>query len=270
MSQEGIYLYCFARAGVCADLHVHGVDGAAPIKAIETGPVAAIYSHAPLELFQAPQGESDRDADPARVVQHACRHQAVVGEIMKRSPVLPVRFGAVFSSTEALARVLSGNCRQIERFIEEVSNKEEWSVKGFMDAQRTALWLQDHHPDFSPPDAATPQSPGARYLASRKRGREASNMARHWCQSLAQQLGERLRELAVDCRELKAQPPAITGKREEMVLNCACLLVREAVPELRALAEQLHAECSPQGLDIEVSGPWPPYSFCPAIEWKSQ
>jgi hypothetical protein len=51
-----------------------------------------------------------------------------------------------------------------------------------------------------------------------------------------------------------------------MVLNWALLLPSAAVPGFRARIQCANAGQIHGGLAFEVSGPWPPYSFCPALE----
>ena len=52
----------------------------------------------------------------------------------------------------------------------------------------------------------------------------------------------------------------------EMVLNWALLLPAAKVNDFRARVGRANAEHQLDGLGFEVSGPWPPYSFCPVWE----
>ena len=54
-----------------------------------------------------------------------------------------------------------------------------------------------------------------------------------------------------------------------MVLNWALLLPAAAVADFRGRIERANAEQNPGGLAFEVSGPWPPYSFCPVLETEA-
>ena len=53
--------------------------------------------------------------------------------------------------------------------------------------------------------------------------------------------------------------------REE-VLNLAALLGRDRVAEFRRRIEAINRERAEDGLSFALTGPWPPYSFCPALE----
>ncbi len=101
----GVYLYCFAHPGVVdqggENIEVTCIDGQGPRRELAVQDVAAIFSQVPLAEFDGPTAEA-RLQDPAWLVPRACRHKQVVEAVMTRSAVLPVRFGAVFSSPRAL------------------------------------------------------------------------------------------------------------------------------------------------------------------------
>jgi hypothetical protein len=50
-----------------------------------------------------------------------------------------------------------------------------------------------------------------------------------------------------------------------MAFNHAFLLERGRQRDFRARVESLNAKYSGQGLVLELSGPWPPYNFCPPL-----
>jgi hypothetical protein len=55
----------------------------------------------------------------------------------------------------------------------------------------------------------------------------------------------------------------------EWVVNWALLLPLAAVADFRGQIARANAEQNPGGLAFEVSGPWPPYSFCPVLEGEA-
>ena len=73
--------------------------------------------------------ESDEPADPAWVVPRALRHELLIEKMASHGPILPVRFGALFSTPDALAAWMSLNHEAITRFLDHVAGKEEWTLK---------------------------------------------------------------------------------------------------------------------------------------------
>ena len=70
-------------------------------------------------------------------------------------------------------------------------------------------------------------------------------------------LHERLAMLSDGARANAPQPPELSGRREPMLLNAAYLVRNDQQPEFVAAADD-HAD---GGLEVVVTGPWPPYNF---------
>ncbi len=49
-------------------------------------------------------------------------------------------------------------------------------------------------------------------------------------------------------------------------MNLAFLVPRDNLAAFRACLERATDEHRAAGLELEMSGPWPPYSFCPDLE----
>jgi hypothetical protein len=53
----------------------------------------------------------------------------------------------------------------------------------------------------------------------------------------------------------------LSGRDTEMVLNAAYLVPAEGVAAFRAIAENLARRHEAEDVELELSGPWPPYHF---------
>jgi gas vesicle protein GvpL/GvpF len=49
-------------------------------------------------------------------------------------------------------------------------------------------------------------------------------------------------------------------------LNMAFLVARHGLCAFRERVERASRSLEGTGLDLQITGPWPPYSFCPALE----
>jgi hypothetical protein len=264
MDREGLYVYCFARSGMVPAIRVAGIDGGGEVTAREVKGVVAVCSQVPLDEFAGQSAETNMN-DLAWVVPRVCRHEQVIEEVMDHSPVLPVRFGAVFSSNEALAEFLEGKCEEICRFLDSVSDKEEWCVKGFLDPDRTSERLLASDPVLSEQCKQMSTSPGTRYFQQKRLRAAAEGQAKRWSQAVAQQVQEELKNLAVELCPLELRPPGVSGRDADMVLNCALLLLRRRVADFRSEVENIRTKYAEEGLMVDLSGPWPPYNFCPSL-----
>jgi hypothetical protein len=254
------------EAGVFASLLSDGIDEPHPSFFRRNGRVAAVLSRVSRSEFCGPTGEKNLQ-DLAWLAPRACRHEAVLEQVMCLGPVLPARFGTLFSSTASLETFMRKHEAAIARFLERVGGQEEWAVKGFLDQARAeAEWVARRRSEEPCPSGS---SPGVTYLQEqslRIQARQAlDDRLAEACGDLLNQLNSLASEI-VPRRVLAHETPE---SARELVLNWALLLPSAAVADFRGRIERANAEQNPGGLAFEVSGPWPPYSFCPVVEAAS-
>jgi hypothetical protein len=249
-------------AGASASLFSVGIDEPHPPFFRDCGRVAAVLSRVSPSEFCGPTGEKNLQ-DLAWVTPRACRHEAVLEQVMRLGAVLPARFGTLFSSTASLESFMRQHEAAIGRFLERVSGQEEWAVKGFLDQARAeAEWLARRRSE-EPGVPGLP--PGAAYLLEQSlhiQAREAlDDRLAQMCSDLLDELNLLASEI-VERRILAHERP---DAAREMVLNWALLLPAAAAADFRGRIERANAEQNRSGPALEVSGPWPPYSFCPVL-----
>jgi len=261
--RKGIYLYCVARPGPLRDIHAKGIDDHNPIFLAPLSlDIAGVVSMTSLEEFCGPLAEA-RMCDLSWVGPRACRHEELVEYVMRRSPVLPVRFGTIFSSLERLDAVLEKHHDAVSRFLDWVSDKEEWAVKGFLDrAKATELLVSRAFTAHG--ERLASSSPGMQYLQERRTRAAAEKELGAWLKNVCDEVASDLSHYASDSCQRKVLRAETEGT--EMILNHAFLVPRDAVRVFRSRADRAKADYAEQGLIFELSGPWPPYSFCPSVE----
>src|SRR5262249_32810219 len=62
---------------------------------------------------------------------HSVRHQQVVGEVAAQMPIVPARFGTVFSGEPALLANVAGRSKALAKVFDRVADADEWGVKVF-------------------------------------------------------------------------------------------------------------------------------------------
>lgn len=256
-----LYLYCVADAGLVAALEGTGVDGKVPISLQRFQDLVAVLSTVSLEEFSGEAAERNL-TDLSWVGPSACRHAEVVAQASRFSPVLPLRFGTIFSSPKALQRFLVSHHDAIREFLGRVADQEEWSVKGILDRSRAKgaildLCLADQEDRL----AALP--PGRRYLEEQRLQGRAEGELNGWLKGACHTITTDLGIHATDCRQRRTLPHG--GPATEMILNLAFLIPHDKGADFLARIELANAEYAPQGLSFLLSGPWPPYSFSPEL-----
>jgi len=183
--------------------------------------------------------------------------------------VLPARFATIFSSMANLEKVLHRHYDTIAGFLKRLTDQEEWAVKGLLNRPGAKEKL------FSLKLAREAESlaalaPGKRYFEE-QRLRAACDQELHgWVQEVCREVWTDLRYYAAEARERRLLSREVTGSDEDMVLNWALLMPRQAVGGFQALIQDVNAQYAERGLRLEYTGPWPPYSFCPALDMEPE
>jgi hypothetical protein len=213
--------------------------------------------------FCGPAGEKNLQ-DLAWLTPHAWRHQAVLEQVMGLGPVLPARFGTLFSSTASLEGFMRKHEEAMARFLDRVSGQEEWAVKGFLDKGREeAQWIACHRLQEPSPQGS---SPGLAYLRAESLRMEARQAMDDRLAEARDGLLNQLSPLASEIVPRSILPRQTPEAARELVLNWALLLPAAALADFRGRMKRVNEEQNAGGLAFEVSGPWPPYSFCPVLQ----
>jgi hypothetical protein len=259
----GVYLYCFTPSQVSVEPSDGESSGRGRLIA---GDVAAVFTTVPLTEWQGPAAEA-RLQDSQWVIPRALAHEQVIEKHLAQGPVLPVRFGAIFSSEAALLDFMRPRLGEISRFLDRMRELEEWSLKGYLQSETAEQWVALSDPALAERRQRLPAAPGARYFQEKRLQAEIQERARQWGRALAESLAADLTTPAVDARPLGNRPPDNTGR--EMILHAALLLSRASVNAFREYAERVQAANRDRGLTLEITGPWPPFNFCPRWEDES-
>jgi hypothetical protein len=256
----GLYVFCFARADAAEAAWGQGLAEDSPLFARVHEDLAAICCEVPLHEWTGEAGEAHLK-DLGWLGPRAMRHEEVIERTMRTSPVLPLRFGCLFSSAERLEELLRRERARIKDFIEKVAHEEEWSLQGSVHLQscEEVLFTAD------PRTAKLPASPGARYLLEQKLRKDAARAARVWMEEAQTTIARALEGLVLARRVLR--PPS-HGPEEpglEGVFHWALLVPRGAEEELVRRLEPLTEQLSSHGLHLSARGPWPAYNFAPRL-----
>jgi Gas vesicle synthesis protein GvpL/GvpF len=240
LSVGRVYVYGVLRAKDFGAVSGTGVVGA-PIRNVEHDGVAALVS-----TFD----------DSALVAARGLRsHWKVLDEVSKSATVLPVRFGTVLESDDAVrAELLEPNAERLSGLLEELDGRVQLTVKGDYDEE---LLLRDVVHD-TPAIAAMnrdlnrlPKEAG--YYGRIRLGEAvAAEVERRRTEDTGLAL-DRLAPLAVASRS-----EAVSGA--DAAFNIAFLVDRERMDGFGKAVAALAGELG-ERLSIRYVGPLPPYSF---------
>jgi hypothetical protein len=259
---SAIYLFCFAQRHSLPVLEVAALGHPHSVSLWPFKDIVAVLGMSSIEDFCGPEAEN-RMKDLAWIGPRACRHEEVVEEVMRHSPALPARFGTIFSSRDALERLLDVHYDEILRFLDKAAGKEEWAVKGLLNRAQarkgfSALMLSREEGRLAS------LSPGMRYLGEKRIRSSADRELNNWLNEVIKGIRDDLCRHSFDFCERKVLSP--DNEAMDMVLNWAFWVAREDADDFRARIERANEQNERQGLLLELSGPWPPYSFLPSLD----
>ncbi|MEI8174277.1 MAG: GvpL/GvpF family gas vesicle protein [Deltaproteobacteria bacterium] len=259
----GIYLFCLTPAVPCPEIAGTGIDGEHPLFVEIIGDVAAVLAEVNIEDFSGPESQQKME-DLTWVAPRALRHEEVVLSAMEQGPVLPVRFGTVFSSIAAAAEPLRQRQDVLMKFFQETIDKKEWTLKGYVDrpqarAQMTAARLAAEKEQLAG------LSPGKRYFLEQKIKGAVDKDVAVWLKEMGRDILRIAREASVGFSECRLQSQDVTGRDEEMFFHSALLVPDACMAALEGMTDEWNKRHEAQGLSVELSGPWPPYHFAPTL-----
>lgn len=193
--------------------------------------MTALITSAPPDL---------RNFGPDQMAEAALAHHALLQDYCQFGPVLPTRFGTLFSAPELVAEHLTKQSQDFRAALETLVSMKEYTV-------RLSVIT---HPDL-PKD---PLPSGRAFLARGRDQKTARAAVAARRAALRQDLTAALQAIA-----FKIEPAA--ASRPDRLMDLALLLPADSVPDLTALGPQFGAEAQALCLDLRITGPWPAYSF---------
>jgi hypothetical protein len=206
--------------------------------------------------------ESSRvHADPA-TSRTARSHQGVVDRALTAGTTVPLRLCTVCRDDAGVRDLLDREHDVLAAALERLAGREEWGVKLIGDPRAVREAARRRSSQRADPAQATDASAAGRAYLTRVRvhtveREETQRMARE----AAQVVHQGLRAQAAAARVLRAPPRELSGESGALVLNGAYLVDRDRAAQFRAVASELGERQRERGLRLEITGPWPPYSF---------
>jgi hypothetical protein len=126
---------------------------------------------------------------------------------------------------------------------------QEWGVKGFL-------------MPAAPSEAAAPVPvSGTDYLARRREARDAAEEGQQAVDAVIAAIHEELGERAAGAVLSRPHDRQLSAHDGEMVLNASYLIAESQVDDFHALVESLGRRHRDEGIELEITGPWPAYHF---------
>ena len=234
------YLYAFiadARGRRYGDF---GIDGS-EVYSIPWGQVAAVVSNVRVERVR-----------PER--SHLAAHQEVLKKLMAETTPLPMSFGILADSPQAVRNLLSRNQHVLLEQLRRVAGKVEMGVRVTWDVPNIFEYFVNTHPELRQARDQFLGGPGEPTQEDKiEVGRmfdRLLNEDRETCTGKVEAI------LAPHCAEI--EPRKCRTERE--VMNLACLVERPAMPQFEGRVFEA-AQQFDNNFAFDYNGPWAPHNF---------
>lgn len=241
-----LHAYGVVPAADCVDLPATGIDGS-PVELVEVGELAALVGR----LDAVRYGEDvwrARAQDPDWLAPFALQHQEVLGAVVTACDVLPFRIPGMYDDEGRVRGMLEAERDLLTRGLESVRGHVEWGVQVFL------IGTTEDEPVPRPRTGRDYLRSRSEQAGSRQRGVEERQ------RTVLDAYGA-IAEASTHSVANPPQDPALSKRREPMLLNSSHLVPRTREAPFFAVVAQVHADLAGSGMAVEVSGPWPPYSF---------
>jgi hypothetical protein len=278
----GLYLYCLywredslpvlppaeARAGSRTQTgfpDLVGVDGEHKVFTLYYGDVKAAISLVPLHEFGTSALEQ-RMGDLEWIAPRVLIHERIIEAIMAIYPVMPTRFCTIFAGGERIEELLRLHHGKITRFFSDIADKEEWGVKGYINGGQLEKAIKGLSPAVQPTaEKLKEASPGQAYLLRKKRDLALKDGLSGMAAQVTEEIFQDLLAHATKGTRNKVLQLEGDKERKEMILNAAFLVPESNVRIFRGKVKETEEKYRSRGLTLSVTGPWPPYNFCPVF-----
>jgi hypothetical protein len=240
-----LYAYAITRAGVPVPA-VPPLAGGGELAQVADADLALLVSPVDPARLRVDQDDLSEDGPLAALVRG---HDAVLTAAAAAGPVLPLRFGTLVPDEAAAHRLLATHAATARTQLERIGNAREWGVR----LVRTLA--------VDPvPASAGAEVSGTEFLSRRRLALTEAERAGAAAERAAGRLEEALEPHTRACLRRGGSPGS------SLLLDLAFLVEPDSEAAVTAALEQLAADEAANGLALELSGPWPPYSFASLTE----
>lgn len=187
---------------------------------------------------------------------NAIEYAGVIETLAKQFTLLPVRFGSLMESTNAIIKILEKNYKEITQNLQRVENKYEFGLKIFCDSEKLKTDLKAkseaniHEP--TNPDPEIKISVFKDYVNRKLKEHRLEELLLTFINSVIAEITGHLTRLNTVSKFKKMTTSS-------MIIDAVFLLEKDKKEDLIQTVEDLQKQYTK--LNFVLTGPWPPYSF---------
>ncbi|MEV5600508.1 GvpL/GvpF family gas vesicle protein [Streptomyces sp. NPDC052299] len=249
---RAVYVYAVCRTdGEPAPSGPAGVTRESPLRSLPLGPTLAAVVQTVRAADFTDEAWQARLADEPELERYARAHHEVVCATAARHPTVPLPLATLYHDEERARAALAKEAPRFHAALERTAHHSEWGVK---------VYVADAPAREPAETEARRPAPGAgrAYLDRKRNLRDRRERHRTDALRIAEVVDADVSGLAAASRRLPSHGARVPDERRTQVLNATYLVAEDRAAELARLAQSLRERT---GAQVELSGPWVPYSF---------
>jgi hypothetical protein len=257
MTNDLIYVYCLSNGSPepGRDMELAG------LKSLAVGDFYVIVKYVHESEFSEENFKRNL-SDIQWLETNAREHVGIISALMEQNTVIPFKFGTIFHAEDSLKKFITDYSGSLIENFHHIKRKEEWSVKIYCDRKS----LCEQIDELSEEAAALEKkilvsSPGKAYLLKRKKTDLIENEMDRLCKKYGQEYFNQFKNLSESTNLNNLLPKEFTGREDTMILNAIFLVSKNNAIDFKNTADKLMEKHGDFGFFIEITGPWPPFSF---------
>ncbi|MEM6641783.1 MAG: GvpL/GvpF family gas vesicle protein [Bacteroidota bacterium] len=200
--------------------------------------------------------------DIAWVNEKVLQHQNRLSSLAAKHNVIPLKFGSIFKSEEAVKSMLSRRKEEFSLLLRRFEGKREWGLKLFYEESITKQRQIDHSSDLQAIDQQiNSANDGSAFLLKKKREELLKRLVKQALNEVRTEIYETITSITPDTKVQKELDKKLTGRDDINLLNLSMLASSSESDLLKSQLSDLADSLKQDGIIAELSGPWPPYSF---------
>lgn len=193
---------------------------------------------------------------------NARNHIGVINRLMENNTVIPFKFGTIFQAEASLQKFITDYSGSLAENFDQIRGKEEWTIKIFCNRVALIEKIDDLSEEAANLEKQIMESsPGRAYLLKRKKADLIEMEIDRICKCFGQECFDEFNRLSDSTNLNNLLPKEFTGREDTMILNATFLLNKDKVAEFQQIAATIREKDRNSGFFIEITGPWPTFSF---------
>ncbi|MEU1435456.1 GvpL/GvpF family gas vesicle protein [Streptomyces sp. NPDC005786] len=256
---NAVYVYAVCHADGEPSLDgLTGVTGDEPVRSLPIGSLTVIVQTVRAADF-TDEVWQERLTDARELERYARAHHEVVSAVAARFPTVPLPLATLYNDEERARLALANESTRFRTALRRIAHHAEWGVKVYAPVAQSPVRRAEQEPAEAPGPRTRPAPGAGRAYLERKRDLQARREQRQADSvRVADAVDADVSRIAAASRRLRPHDNGAAGDHRVQVLNATYLVAEHRAAELTLLAAGLRERT---GAEIEVSGPWVPYSF---------